>query len=163
MNLIRRHKNLAIIGTLTLILLIVMFIIFARMIFTTGETEYGQRLKGLEKLDKTVTKEIIDEIEELEFVEDIKIRTQGKIIYTTIIVKEGTKLSKAKEIASNTITKYDEEILEDYDLGFFLKENIVVPEKEETEEKKENDKTEKKGFVVAGTKHPDNKTISWTK
>ena len=59
MNLIKRHKNLAIIGMLTLILLIIMFIIFARMIFSTGETEYGQRLKGLEKLDKSVTKEII--------------------------------------------------------------------------------------------------------
>lgn len=163
MNLIKRHKNLAIIGTLTLILLIIMFIIFARMIFSTGETEYGQRLKGLEKLDKSVTKEIINDIEEDVSVEEATIRAQGRIIYTTIIFKEGTKLDKAKEIASNTISKYDEEILEDYDLGFFLKENVLESEKEENDEETEDVSSEELGFVVAGTKHPDNEKISWTK
>ena len=159
MNLIKRHKGLAIVGGLTLILVIIMFAIFARMIFSTGETEYGTRLKGVEKLSKNITKEIIDETKELEQVEDITIRTQGKIIYTTIIFKEGTKLDKAKEIANNTLTKYDEEIMKDYDFGYFLKENIPEPEEKE-EDKKEEVKT---GFVVAGTKHPDSKSITWTK
>ena len=158
MNLIKRHKGLAIVGTLTLILIVIMFIICARMIFSTGETEYGTRLNGVEKLSKNITKEIVDETKKIEQVEDITIRTQGKIIYTTIIFKEGTKLDKAKEIANNTLTKYDEEIMEDYDFGYFLKENIPEPEK------KEDDKEEpKKGFVVAGTKHPDLKSITWTK
>jgi len=162
MNLIKRHKGLAIVGGLTLILVIVMFAIFARMIFSTGETEYGTRLNGLEKISKNVTKEIIEETKELEQVEDITIRTQGKIIYTTIIFKEGTKLTKAKEIANNTLIKYDEEIMKDYDFGYFLKENI--PEPEEKEDDKEDKKEEvKTGFVVAGTKHPDSKSISWTK
>lgn len=162
MNIIKRHKGLAIIGGLTLILVIVMFAIFARVIFSTGNTEYGDRLNGIEKLDKSVTKEITDEAKELKEVEDITIRTQGKIIYTTIIFKEGTKLSKAKEIANNTLSKYDDEIKKDYDFGFFLKENIKEPEEE-----KENDKDKKEevktGFVVAGTKHPEIKNISWTK
>ena len=159
MNLIKRHKGLAIVGGLTLILVIVMFAIFARMIFSTGETEYGSRLNVLQKLDKNTIKEIIEETKELEQVENITIRTQGKIIYTTIIFKEGTKLTKAKEIANNTLTKYDEEIMEDYDFGYFLKENIPEPEEKEEDKKEEV----KKGFVVAGTKHPDTKSISWTK
>jgi len=160
MKIIKRHKGLAIVGGLTLILVIVMFAIFARMIFSTGETEYGDRLNGIEKIDKKITKEIIEETKELEQVEDITIRTQGKIIYTTILFKEGTKLSKAKEIANNTLSKYDEETMKDYDFGYFLKENIP-----ESEEDKENDKKEevKTGFVVAGTKHPESKSISWTK
>ena len=156
MNLIKRHKGLAIVGILTLILIIIMFIISARMIFSTGETEYGQRLNGLVKLDKSVTKEIIEETKDLEEVEKITIRTQGKIIYTTILFKEGTKLSKAKEIASNTLSKYSEDVVNYYDFGFFLKENI--PEVEENDE--EEPKT---GFAVAGTKHPDIENISWTK
>jgi len=41
MNLIKRHKGLAIVGGLTLILIIVMFAIFAKMIFSNGESEYG--------------------------------------------------------------------------------------------------------------------------
>ena len=151
MNLIKRHKGLAIVGTLTLILIIIMFIICARMIFSTGETEYGNRLAGLVKIDKNVTKEIISETKELNEVENITIRTQGKIVYTTITFKEGTKLAKAKEIASNTLTKYSERVIEYYDFSYFLTENI-----EESEE-------EKNGFTVAGTKHPDKKNISWTK
>ena len=162
MNLIKRHKGLAIVGGLTLILVIIMFAIFARMIFSTGDSAYGDRLKGIEKINTKVTKEIIEETKELEQVEDITIRTQGKIIYTTILFKEGTKLTKAKEIANNTLTKYDEEIMKDYDFGYFLKENI--PEPEEKEENKDDKKEEvKTGFVVAGTKHPDTKSITWTK
>lgn len=153
MNLIKRHKGLAIIGTLTLILVIIMFIICARMIFLTGETEYGNRLEGLVKIDKSITKEIISETKELEQVEDISIRTQGKIVYTTITFKEGTELSKAKEIASNTLTKYSEEVIGYYDFGYFLTENIEKTEDEE----------EKTGFTAAGAKHPNNKEISWTK
>ena len=156
MNLIKRHKGLAIIGGLTLILIIIMFAIFARLVFSTGETEYGQRLNGLQKLDKNVIKEVISETKEVKQVEDITVRTQGKIIYTTIIFKEGTNISKAKEIAKNTLSKYDEEIMDDYDFGYFLKENVKEVEIEDNEDKKT-------GFVIAGTKHPDLDTISWTK
>ena len=120
MNLIKRHKGLAIIGGLTLILLIVMFAIFARMIFSTGDSEYGNRLKGLTKLSKSITNEVIKETEALEEVEEVTIRTQGKIIYTTITFKEGTNLDKAKEIANNTLSTYTEEIMADYDFGYFF-------------------------------------------
>lgn len=154
MNLIKRHKGLAIVGTLTLILVVIMFIICARMIFSTGETEYGNRLDGLVSIDKSITKEIISETKELEAVEDISIRTQGKIIYTTIKFKEGTKISTAKEIASNTISKYSEDVIGYYDFGYFLTENVT---------KSEEDEEEKIGFTVAGSKHPDNENISWTK
>ena len=152
MNLIKRHKGLALVGGLTLILLIIMFVIFARMIFTSSDSEYGTRLKGLVKIDKNATKEIINETKELEEVENITIRTQGKIVYTTIIFNEGTKLDKAKEIASNTLSKYDEKVIKYYVFGYFLKEEVEASEDEE-----------KKGFSAAGTKHPDIDKISWTK
>lgn len=154
MNVIKRHKGLAIVGGLTLILMIVMFAIFAKMIFSNGDSEYGQRLQGIAKVSKSTTNEIINEIKGQDGVENVKIRTQGKIIYTTITFKEGTNLDKAKEIANNTIAKYEEKILKDYDLGFFLKENV-----------KDNEETDviETGFIVAGTKHPDNDNITWTK
>lgn len=156
MNLIKRHKGLALICFLTLILIIIMFIIFAKMIFTTGNSIYGQRLNGLVKIETELTETIMKEVSELEEVENIDIRIQGKIVYTTITFKEGTKLNKAKEIAANTLPKYSDDIINYYDFGYFLKENIKEVETDE----KENDKT---GFVAAGTKHPDNANISWTK
>ena len=142
MNLIKRHKGLAIVGGLTLILIIVMFAIFAKMIFSNGESEYGQRLDNIVKVNKSDTNEVIEAVKENESVEDIEIRIQGKIIYTTITFKEGTKLDKAKEIANNTISKYEEEIIDCYDFGYFLKE--IIEDDEETEEVE-------KGFVIAGT------------
>ena len=154
MNIIKRHKGLAIVGGLTLILLIVMFAILSKILFSNGDSVYGQRLKGITKLDKSITKDIINTTKELENVEDIEIRTQGKIIYTTITFTEGTSLDKAKEIASETLTKYEEKITADYDFGYLLKENL--------EDNKETEEVEK-GFVSAGTKHPDNDKISWTK
>ena len=154
MNVIKRHKGLAIVGGLTLILLIVMFAILSKILFSNGDSVYGQRLKGITKLDKSITKDIINTTKELENVEDIEIRTQGKIIYTTITFTEGTSLDKAKEIASETLTKYEEKITADYDFGYLLKENL--------EDNKETEEVEK-GFVSAGTKHPDNDKISWTK
>ena len=154
MNLIKRHKGLAIVGGLTLILIIVMFAIFAKMIFSNGESEYGQRLDNIVKVNKSDTNEVIEAVKENESVEDIEIRIQGKIIYTTITFKEGTKLDKAKEIANKTISKYEEEIIDCYDFGYFLKE--IVEDDEETEEVE-------KGFVIAGTKHPANDKITWTK
>ena len=152
MELIKRHKGLAIIGGLTLILVIIMFAIFARMIFSNGNSEYGNRLNGIVEIKKSVTNEVIEETKKEKEVEDVTIRVQGKIIYTTITFKEGTNLNKAKEIASNTLKKYDEEILAYYDLGYFLKENIIEKESEESN-----------GFTVAGTKHPDKEKIAWTK
>ena len=58
------------------------------------------------------------------------------------------------DVANNTLTKYEEDITEYYDFGYFLKENV--------EDNKETEEIET-GFVTAGTKHPDNDKISWTK
>lgn len=154
MNIIKRHKWLALICGLTLILIIIMTIIFARMLFSNGNSEYGQRLDDIVELKKSDMTKIIEENKSFEEVEDITIRTQGKIIYTTITLKAGTKLDKAKEIANNTIKKYDDDVIECYDFEFFLKENVV--DNEETEEVET-------GYTVAGTKHHHNDKISWTK
>ena len=39
MKVIKRHKGLAIVGGLTLILLVVIFAVFSRMIFSNGKGE----------------------------------------------------------------------------------------------------------------------------
>lgn len=157
MNLIKRHKGLAIVGGLTLILLIIIFAIFARMIFSNGD-EYGDRLNNLVKLDNSQINEVKEAISEYEEVEEITIRTQGKIIYTTIIYTEATKKDKAKEIASKTLEYYDEEVIECYDFEYLLTQNIEVEEPENSEEEPVD-----KSFYIAGTKHPDKEQISWTK
>ena len=149
MNLIKRHKGLAIIGSLSLILLIIMFIIVGRMFFNENNSSYGDRLNGLPKVSTTIFTKIEEEYGAMKEVENISSRVQGKIIYTTIKFKDGTKAAKAKELANKILEYYEEETLKMYDFGFYLIEN-----------KPADSKT--KGFIIAGNKHPDNKSISWT-
>lgn len=150
MSVIKRHKGLAIISFLTIILLVVIFLILSRMIFSKNNSTYGDRLNALVEIDKSIKDKIISEYKGKKEVSDISTRTQGRIIYTTIKFTEGTKLDKAKELAEKIISYYDEEVISYYDFGFFLEE--IITSKEDT-----------KGYIVTGTKHPDNEKVTWTK
>lgn len=152
MNLIKRHKGLAIIGGLTLILLIVLFAIFSRMIFSTGKSEYGDRLKNIVEIKKSVLDDVKKSTEEYEEVEEANVRIQGKIVYTVIKVTEATSKDKAKEIAAKTLEKYSKEVIDCYDFEF------IINQKEQLDEEG-NDKS----YTIAGTKHPNKENISWTK
>lgn len=152
MELIKRHKGLAIVGGLALILFIIMFMIFARMIFSNNGSEYGKRLNGIVKIDKDETKKLLGEIKDREEVIDASVRTQGKIIYMTIIYQDNVSKDKAKEIASDTYKYYSEDVISYYDFEYFLTQNEMLDEEG-------NDKS----YTIAGTKHPDNDYISWTK
>lgn len=121
------------------------------MIFSTSSSEYGQRLDGIENIKDSTLKDIKSELEENELVSSVSIRIQGKIIYTVISFVEGTSNDKAKSLATSIVSMYDEEVLEDYDFSFLLKEDI------------NSDDEDKTGFVIAGTKIPSEDMISWTK
>lgn len=152
MNIIKRHRGLAIVGGLSLILLIIILIIFSRMFFSKNKSEYGDRLNNLEKIEKKVFDEVKEETKKTEGVKNITIRTQGKIVYTTITVDEKTTKDKAKEIAAKTLEKYSEEAINTYDFCFFVTQDKILDEEG-------NDKS----YTISGTKHPDKENISWTK
>ncbi len=152
MKMIKRHKGLAIIGGLSLILLIVLFAIFSRMIFSTGKGEYGDRLNNIIAIPKDTTNKVISETKTKDEVKDITIRIQGKIVYTTITYNANVSKDKAKEIASKTLENYSEEVTDCYDFEFFL-----------TQEPQLDDEGNDKSYTIAGTKHPNKEKISWTK
>ena len=154
MNVIKRHMGLAIVLGLSLLFLIVLGIILWPMIFDNGKGEYGDRLEGVTKIENSLLKDAEVSLSENEAVEKANVRVQGKIIYTTLTVKEGTSKSSAKEIASKVIEKFSEEIVKEYDFGFLIHENKEV---------KEDDENSKAGYTIAGTKHPLKEKISWTK
>ncbi len=152
MNLIKRHKGLAIVGGLSLILLIIILLIFSRMFFSKNKSEYGDRLNNLVKIEKKVLDAVKEETESTEGVKKVTIRTQGKIVYTTITVDEKTTKDKGKEIAKKTLEKYDEKAINTYDFCFFITQEEILDEEG-------NDKA----YTISGTKHPDKEEISWTK
>ena len=145
---IKKNKGLSIIILLALVLLIIMIIIFAQLLLGGSSNKYGNRLDGIEevKIASDTYEGIKIELEDSGLVESSEIRLQGKIVYTTIVLKADTSVEKAKELASSTLNSYEEDELSFYDFSFFLKW--------------ENEEEIK---VITGNKHHNLDTITWIK
>lgn len=145
---IKNNKGFTVIIVLALVLIIILGVIFIRLLSGNSSNKYGNRLDGIEevKIAKKVYEAVEEEIMATEAVEKVTTRLQGKIVYTTIVLKSDTGVDKAKEIASNTLDNYSEEQLKYYDFSFFLKW-----EKEDGM------------VVVTGNKHNNMDSITWVR
>lgn len=150
-DMLLRHKLLSFICLLAFIIILIMLYIFFS-VFIGGSSKYGDRLDGIEEveLSKADLNEIADFLKEKEEVTDASARVQGKIIYIHIEVTRETSLDRAKEIAAESLSKFDEDELSFYDLGFSLTQ-VEVEDSEDT------------GFIVTGTKNASLDSISWIK
>ncbi len=146
-NWIKNNKGFSIILLLATILVIFLIIIFISLLAGGSSNKYGNRLDGIDdvKINKDVYDGVKEEIMETELAEEVTTRLQGKIVYTTIVLKSDTSEDKAKELASNTLDNYNEDELKYYDFSYFLKWN------------KEDETT-----VITGNKHHNFDTITWT-
>jgi len=147
-NWIKNNKGFTVIIVLALVLVIILAIIFISLMKGNSSNKYGNRLDGIEdvKIEKEVYDGIKEEVMATELVEEVSTRLQGKIVYTTIILKSDTSDSKAKEIASNTLDNYTEEQLKYYDFSYFLKWT-----------------TEEGNKVITGNKHCNMDSITWVR
>lgn len=145
---LRKNTGLFIVILLTLVLLVFVIVIFTKLLSSNSSNKYGNRLEGIEevKISKETYEEVEKEVTDTELVEEVKVRLQGKIVYTTIVLKGDTGVDKAKEIANNTLDNYSEEELGFYDYAFFLKW-----------------KGEESDRVITGNKHHDLDSITWVK
>ena len=142
----KKNKALAIIVGMSLVLFIILLIIALELLLGGSSNKYGNRLDGIDdvKISKKDIKDVEGEIDGTGLVEESNVRIQGKIVYTTIVLKADTSKDSAKEIAHNTLDNYTEEELKYYDFSFLLKWN--------GEEE----------VVVSGNKHHNFDDITWT-
>lgn len=145
---INKNKGFAIICVLALILFIIMVVIFVRLLIGGSSNKYGNRLDGIDKvkISNEVYEGVKDEVKDVEGVNDVSVRLQGKIVYTTIELSDSISVDKAKEIAKNTLDNYTEDELKYYDFSFFLKW-----------------KGEESDKVITGNKHHNLEDITWIK
>ena len=145
---INKNKGLAILLLLTIIFVIILLIIFIELLVGGSSNKYGNRLAGIDKvkISNETYESVKKEVEDTELVEKVETRLQGKIVYTTIELKDGITVEKAKEIAANTLDNYSEDELKYYDFSFFLKW-----------------KGEEKDTVITGNKHHNLDSITWVK
>lgn len=143
---IKKNTGLFIVLLLTLVLLIFIIVIFVKLLMGNSSNKYGNRLDGIEdvKIDNETYDGVETEVMETGLAEEVSVRLQGKIVYTTIVLKGDTGSSKAKEIANGTLDNYTEEELKFYDFSYFLKW--------------EGDESD---TVITGNKHHDLDSITW--
>lgn len=144
---VNRNKGFAIIVGLSIILFLILLIIFLQMLLGGSSNKYGNRLDGIEdvKISNDTFEAVKKELTDTELVLEVSTRIQGKIVYTTIVLKDDTSKDKAKEIASATLDNYSEDELKFYDFSFFLRW-----------------KGEDADTVVTGNKHHNLDSITWT-
>lgn len=145
---IKKNTGLFIILLLTLVLLGFIAVIFVKLLASNSSDKYGNRLEGIEevKISNDTYNSVKDEVMETKKIEDVSVRLQGRIVYTTIVLKKDTSVKDAKKIASNTLNNYSDQELSFYDFSFFLKWK--------------NDDGDK---VITGNKHHDLDSITWVK
>lgn len=147
-NFIKNNKGLSIIIGLGLILFIFILVIFIQLLVGGSTNKYGNRLDGIEKVEikREDENNVKKKIEDSGLAEEADIRIQGKIVYTTIVLKGDTTVDKAKELASSTIEEYSEEQRGFYDFSFFLKW-----------------KGEEGDTIITGNKHHNLEEVTWVK
>lgn len=143
---INKNKGLSILLLLAVIFVIILLIIFIELLVGGSSNKYGNRLEGIDKvkISNETYESVKQEVEETDLVEKVETRLQGKIVYTTIELKDGITVEKAKQLAEKTLDNYSEEELKYYDFSFFLEW-----------------KGEEKNTVITGNKHHNLDKITW--
>ena len=145
---IKKNIGLFVVLLLTLVLLVFILIIFIKLLMGNNSDKYGNRLDGIDEVK--ISSETYDGVEkelmDTGLVEDASVRLQGKIVYTTIVLKSDTGVATAKELAGNTLDNYTQDELKYYDFSFFLKW-----------EGEEGDS------VITGNRHHDLDNIAWVR
>lgn len=148
MNFIKKHKIGLIVTLVCIILLILVFFAVKAAFFPKlNESEYGNRLDGIEKypIEDKMIDEIKSKLNETEYTEEISFDLKGRIINFIIKVKEDVDLEKAHSLA-NIIS---ENINDDYKAFYDIQ--IMI-----TSANKENE-----SFPTIGYKHKDNNGFRW--
>lgn len=116
------NRVLFILGAILLICIAVVTTVSITYFYGTSDTEYGNRLEDIEKapLNKKLFEDIKEALMENKSVEDVVIKTQGKIVYISIDFAAKTKMEDAKKIADKVVPLFNDDELEIYDLQFTI-------------------------------------------
>ena len=107
-----------------LIVCFITIIVVASSFFVNGSSSvYGDRLKDID--NHPITDEFkssyLASINESKIVTSSDMSSSGRIIYVTIGFKKDTTLDEAKSVATSSIDKFSDNLINYYDVQFLLK------------------------------------------
>ena len=168
MKVIKNNKGIFI--TLFIIIIFVVAGFFVLKAFFPSGNEYGNRLKGIEKVSfskKEITK-LEKEIKDREKIKNVSINIKGKLINILITVEEDTNIDDIKDHCKEKLELFAEEELSYYDIQFYLVEEENKKEETKEEDKKDEDKKEDEEkeedtkYPSIGYKHKTSSEIKWS-
>lgn len=161
MKIIKNNKGIFI--TLFIVLVLVIAGVFVLKAFFPSGNEYGNRLKGIEKVsfsDKEI-KKLEKEIKDREKIKKTSINIKGKLINIMITVEEDASIDDMKDHCKEKLELFDEEELSYYDIQFYLVKEETKKEEDKKDDKEKEDEEDTK-YPSIGYKHKTSSEIKWS-
>ncbi len=146
---LKRHRFTCVLLIIFILLVILGVKAKDMLVPDEGKPTYGERLKNIEKHPVTESdyNKVDEELKKNKSVLKVTHRLQGKTINYFITFDSKTSVKDAKAIGDTIIKHFSEDILGYYSIQVsLLKEDEAL-----------------NNFPIMGMKHPDSKSISWTK
>lgn len=146
MNFIKNNKVMCIIIGVILIFVIGAFLLL-KTFFPSGN-EYGNRLKGIDKvkISSKRLKEAEKKIEDRKKIKSAKVFIKGRLIKIIITVEEDADIDDMKDYALERLELFKEKELKYYDVQIYLN----------------NEKADAKHYPAIGYKHKTSEKIKWS-
>jgi flagellar basal body-associated protein FliL len=119
------NRILFVLVCILIVCFITIIIISCSFFFSGSKSTYGDRLNNID--DHPITDEFkssyLGNIKENKIVSDATMEVSGRIIYVTISFNTNTTLDEAKSVATKSIDKLSDNLIDYYDISFTLKCN----------------------------------------
>ncbi len=140
--------------TCILLILFILFVVLGLkvkdiLVPDDGKATYGERLKNIDKhpINNEVYTTIEENLKKNTNVSKVEHRIQGKTLIYYITFIDKTSVKDAKAIGEGILKSFDEDTLGYYSIQIYLLK----------------DDAKLNNFPIIGMKHPESKTVSWTK
>ena len=146
LNFIKNNKIMCII-----IAIIIIFVVGALLLLKTffpSGNEYGNRLKGIEKvqISKKKISTLEEKIADRKKIKKVNINIEGRLINILITVEDDADIDDMKDYAVEKLELFKEKELKYYDIQFYLI----------------NEKKDAKHYPAIGYKHKTSDKIKWS-
>lgn len=155
MKFIKNHKTEFILLVTVGVILLVSAIMFLIVWFQGSNNKYGDRLKGIDKVElkEDYMKTLLTKIkEEKEYVVEDSYNLEGRLLSVFVKVKSYTDKNETKKIGDIIKNNLKEEELSFYDIQLYIS----------FENDKKDEKEENKIYPIIGYKHKTSDVFVWS-
>lgn len=116
------NRVLMVLAIIIIICLIVIVCVSLTYFYGSSESEYGNRLDGINqvKITDKIKNDVISNLESEEAVDSANLVNKGRMIYITLNFKVSTTIDNAKIVAEKVPTLFSEEELAYYDINITI-------------------------------------------